>query len=181
LLGAHYRSQAAFSWEAMTSAKNSRAALVQRVAKILSPEKISAGAEPRGDETDFSEAAAAALSDFADALENDLAVPRALSVLQTSLKDQAIPDAEKIALVGRMDSVFALNLIDSARELLENAAAPQVTSDGSGDADIESLVQKRAEAKKAKDYAEADRIRGELRERGIALEDTPSGTVWKRV
>ena len=51
----------------------------------------------------------------------------------------------------------------------------------SDDAEIEELVAKRTDAKKAKNYAEADRIRDELKARGIVIEDTPNGPKWKRV
>jgi cysteinyl-tRNA synthetase len=47
-------------------------------------------------------------------------------------------------------------------------------------AEIEALIQKRADAKKNKDWATADAIRNELKERGIVLEDSPSGTTWKK-
>jgi cysteinyl-tRNA synthetase len=172
LLGAHYRSQAAFSWNAMESAKNSRAALVHRAAKILSRaknctknERLSAAAQAREEE-------------FRSALENDLAVPRALSALQTALKAPDISDEEKAALMRRMDSVLGLNLEQTARDAIESAQAPHVQSAPNG---VEELVQKRNEAKRAKNYGEADRIRDELKKMGIILEDTPSGTVWKRV
>ena len=45
---------------------------------------------------------------------------------------------------------------------------------------IDQLIQKRSEAKKAKNFAEADRIRKELADAGIILEDTPQGTTWRR-
>ena len=45
---------------------------------------------------------------------------------------------------------------------------------------IEEMIQKRADAKKAKNYAEADAIRNQLREQGIILEDTPQGVKWKK-
>ncbi|CAI08836.1 cysteinyl-tRNA synthetase [Aromatoleum aromaticum EbN1] len=45
---------------------------------------------------------------------------------------------------------------------------------------IESMIERRALAKKSKDYAEADRIRAQLLASGIVLEDTPHGTVWRR-
>jgi cysteinyl-tRNA synthetase len=51
-----------------------------------------------------------------------------------------------------------------------------------GDADpaIDTLVEARIEARKAKNFAEADRIRKELTDQGIVLEDGPSGTTWRR-
>jgi len=54
---------------------------------------------------------------------------------------------------------------------------------GLGDIDavaVEALIEQRAQAKKAKSYAEADRIRAELLARGVVLEDTPQGTIWRR-
>jgi len=49
------------------------------------------------------------------------------------------------------------------------------------DKDIEEIIQKRADAKKNKDFKLADEIRQELLDKGIVLEDTRQGTKWKRV
>ena len=48
------------------------------------------------------------------------------------------------------------------------------------DEEIETLIRKRTEARRDRQFAEADRIRDELAARGILLEDTPDGTLWKR-
>ena len=48
------------------------------------------------------------------------------------------------------------------------------------DAEIEAKIKARAEAKKNKDWATADKIRDELKATGIVLEDSPTGTTWKR-
>jgi cysteinyl-tRNA synthetase len=49
-----------------------------------------------------------------------------------------------------------------------------------GELDVDALIIARIEAKKAKNFAEADRIRKALAEAGIVLEDTPQGTTWRR-
>ncbi len=51
---------------------------------------------------------------------------------------------------------------------------------GAGDTRIDGLVMERDAAKKARDFATADRIRDELKAEGILLEDGPAGTTWRR-
>jgi cysteinyl-tRNA synthetase len=51
---------------------------------------------------------------------------------------------------------------------------------GEGDAQVDALIEARVEAKKRRDFTEADRIRAELTAQGILLEDTPQGTTWRR-
>lgn len=51
---------------------------------------------------------------------------------------------------------------------------------GAKDSEIEAQIEARSAAKKAKNFAEADRIRGSLAAQGIVLEDTPKGTIWRR-
>jgi cysteinyl-tRNA synthetase len=63
--------------------------------------------------------------------------------------------------------------MDGVLDLLER---PEVAVDD----EVETLILKRADARRDKDFAAADRIRDELEARGILLEDTPGGTIWKR-
>ena len=60
-------------------------------------------------------------------------------------------------------------------------AAGGFTVQGEGDPAIDALVLQRAEAKKAKNFAEADRIRDELKARGIEVTDVPNGAKWKHI
>ena len=181
LLGAHYRSQVAFSWTAMEGAKNARKALLQRVEKVLAqnegklPEKGTVAISAKGQEY---------LDKFTTALENDLATPQALSALQTAIKDTSLSAEEILSLVGIMDGVLSLSLQEGASALYqekkaaESAPPAEMTPE---DLEIQALVDERTAAKKAKDFARADAIRQELQERGIQIIDTPQGPQWKRV
>ena len=92
LLGAHYRSQVAFSWTAMDGAKNARKALVQRVSKIL--EQIDLSKIQNISNENLSENAKNHINRFTAALENDLATPQAISELQITIKDTSITPEE---------------------------------------------------------------------------------------
>ena len=181
LLGAHYRSQVAFSWTAMEGAKNARKALLQRVEKVLAqnqgtiPEKGVVAISAKGQEY---------IDKFTAALENDLATPQALSALQTAIKDSSLSPEEILSLVGIMDEVLSLSLLEGAfalyqeKKTAEAATPAEMTPE---DLEIQALVDERTAAKKAKDFARADAIRQELQNRGIQVIDTPQGPQWKRV
>ena len=87
-------------------------------------------------------------------------------------------DATKLAALADFDQVMCLNLLPAAEQLRrkqeEEAAAD-------ADPEIDALVQARTDAKKAKNFAEADRIRDELKARGIEIIDTPQGAKWRKV
>ena len=83
---------------------------------------------------------------------------------------------------------LSLSLLDKAAKAREEQAkaksaqsAGGYTITGEGDAAINALVLQRYEAKKAKNFAEADRIRDELKAQGIEIIDTKGGASWKRV
>ena len=177
----------------MDSAKNSRAALVQRVARLaqnaggadsLNYSKIYSKGEACKTEN-LSEKAKEYIEKFQAALENDLSAPVALSCIQKAVKDGSLKPEESLELVRRMDSVIGLNLVKSAADFLAEQEKEQKASvpDHSGDPEaqeIDALVAERVEAKKAKNFARADEIRNMLSSRGIIITDTPNGAVWKR-
>jgi cysteinyl-tRNA synthetase len=164
LLGGHYRSQLQFSYSALEGAKNARRSLRDRV------KALAARARPGSTGGRAGEYLAA----FHKAIEDDLSTPRALAELWGLLKDQEVNPAGALAAAFDMDLILGLGLaggISPEAEQEEPAFA----------AEIEALITRRAEAKKAKNYALADEIRGSLKERGVILEDSPSGTSWRRI
>jgi cysteinyl-tRNA synthetase len=164
LLGGHYRSQLQFSMESLKGAKNSRKSLIDKVRSLADK----AGGSQNGGSEDVSRF----LSAFNAAIEDDLSTPRALAELWGLLKEGPA-EPEALAAVFDMDRVLGLGLEDTCKSG-ENGENDESTRE------IEELIAKRAQAKKAKDYAAADNIRQSLKERGIILEDGPNGTSWKR-
>ena len=87
-------------------------------------------------------------------------------------------DATKLAALQDFDRVLSLNLISAADTLRRKQAAEEAAN---ADPEIDALVAARTAAKKAKNFAEADRIRDELKARGIEIIDTPQGAKWRKV
>ena len=190
-LGGHDRKQIFFSWDAMDSAKNGRASLVQKIAKLAQKAgiKLEKGKTYKKGEADnragLSEKAAGYMDAFKAAMENDLLITVAMSKVNKVLKDSSLDAKEALELIDRMYSVLGLKLIETAgtaqREAQKNAEPAVISHEGDPEAaEIDALVAERTEAKKNKDFAKADEIRARLTERGITIIDTPTGPAWKR-
>ena len=112
---------------------------------------------------------------FCEQLSNDLNTAMAITVLYDVLKADT-NDATKLALIESFDRVLSLDLIGHAKALAD--AGSDV--DQELEAYINDAIARRAEAKKAKDFATADAIRDELLAKGIVIKDTREGVVWSR-
>ncbi len=111
------------------------------------------------------------------ALCDDLNTPLALSYLHETLGNlnKAETKEERVKYKSELlANAYMLGLLYNDAESWFKGAA-------SDDAEIEALIAKRTEAKKNKDWATADAIRNELKERGIVLEDSAAGTTWKKL
>ena len=109
-------------------------------------------------------------------MDNDINTSLAITALYDVLKSDA-NDATKRALINDFDRVLSLDLLKAADELLN---ADDNGTDDELAAKVNELIAKRAEAKKAKDFAQADKIRDELKEMGIIIKDTAQGVVWEK-
>ncbi len=164
-LQSHYRRNLVFSWENLDNATVAYQKLVAKIAALNG-----------GGEVD-KEAFAALKERFVNALNGDLNTSLAVTAVYDVLKAKC-SDATKLAVLADFDQVLCLNLLQAAEELRKKEAEEAAAS---ADPEIDALVLARTEAKKAKNFAEADRIRDELKARGIEIIDTPQGTKWRKV
>ena len=195
LLGGHYRKQLVFSLDALESAKNGRAALYARVAKLIaranSEEGLGLTKENFADLLSGIDCNTDNFAKFREGLENDLATPVAMAAMQKEAAGKGTTKASvSLAALLKMDSVLSLDVIKGGFEALaqqnamngngaEGAAADAHAGDPEA-AEIDALVAERTAAKKNKDFAKADEIRNQLTARGVIIIDTPNGPTWKR-
>ena len=174
-LQSHYRKALVFTWENLDNAVAAYQKLIARIA----------GLKPGGDvdQAVFEQYQAK----FNQVMGNDLNTSMGVTALFDVLKAKT-DDATKLALIGDFDRVLGLELLEKAAAKREENAKAQTakteggyTVTGEGDPAIDALVMQRYEAKKAKNFAEADRIRDALKAQGIEIVDTKDGASWKRV
>jgi cysteinyl-tRNA synthetase len=163
----HYRKNLVFSWENLDNAKIAYEKLVGRVAELKCEGEI--------DESAFAEGK----KRFTDALDNDLNTSLAVTALYDVFKLKT-NDKTKLALIESFESVLDLGLIAAAARLNEQKAKEAAEENAGVDPQLLAYIQERIEArknaKKAKNFAEADAIRDELLAKGITLLDTREGT-----
>ena len=172
-LQSHYRKALVFSWENLDNAQGAYNKLLKKIAALTD----TAG-------TVDEEVAKAFKEKFIQQLGNDLNTSMGVTALYDVLKAKT-NDVTKRAILASFDEVLGLSLLEKAAALREKeqkaaTAVGGYTVTGEGDPAIDALVLARGEAKKAKNFAEADRIRDELKAKGIEVTDVPGGAVWKR-
>ncbi|MDD5645482.1 MAG: cysteine--tRNA ligase [bacterium] len=152
-LGAHYRTQLAFSYGALESAGKGLKNLTRRIAELKNL-PVSATYEQR--KNIYREK-------FISFINDDLNIPKALALLWDLLRDEDMSSADRLELACEFDSVLGLGLKNSA---VKEIAVPE---------DVTVLIKRRTEARAAKNWDEADRLRDKIREKGFKIEDTPAG------
>jgi cysteinyl-tRNA synthetase len=171
LISAPYRKQLNFTFDGLKAS----AAAIERLRNFetrLNTERFAEGLDEEQERR-----AAEALRTYHEGLDDDLNTADALGAVYEFIRETNIA----------MDrGQFRQGNVASARRLLDDfdrvfdVLKPTVAEGALTDEEVEALVRQRMEAKKARDFARADRIRAELLEKGIVVEDTRDGVRWKR-
>lgn len=160
-LQSHYRKPLEFSYEVLDSVAAGYKKLRNRIAKL----------DASGD-VDTS-LAAEYKQKFIEVVGNDMNTASGITMVYDVLKADT-NDATKLYIIKDFDYVLSLNL--TAGEIVNEQ---QTSVDGEMETYIMEMIEKRAQAKKDRDFATADSIRDELAAKGIILKDTREGTTYE--
>jgi cysteinyl-tRNA synthetase len=178
-----YRRQLNFTAESLQGAASS----VERLRTFAT--RIRSGKFPEGASPAMAERVAKSREDFDRGLADDLNTAQALAAtfdlvrdVNTAMDRGELRQADAAAVLAALesfDAIFAVLRDDDGEKLQALGLASD--SPSIGDAEIEALVAERQAARKLRDFAASDRIRDQLAERGVILEDSRDGGVrWKR-
>ncbi|SEF96658.1 cysteinyl-tRNA synthetase [Caloramator fervidus] len=175
MLSGHYRNPINFSLDLLDQAKSALERLYNAVAHLEHVIEVSEDRELKDEEVEFYNRLDSFKEKYIEAMDDDFNTADAISIIfdlvrevNTNIKETS---AKKLAQK-------ALNLI---RELGGPLGILEKSTKVSLDEEIERLIEERQKARKEKNYALADKIREQLKEMGIILEDTPQGVRWRRI
>ena len=175
MLNAHYRSPLNFSADLMEASRNALERITEAAARLRDRKVAAAAQEAAEEERKLMQEEEAFVTKFEEAMDDDFNTADALAAVfelvkfaNTNVQEGSSAEfaAYTLEVMTKLCDVLGLTL-EKKEEIL--------------DEEIENLIAERQNARKAKDFARADEIRGLLLEKGIELKDTREGVKWKRI
>ena len=175
MLNAHYRSPLNFSADLMESSKNALERITEAAARLRDRQAAATVQEATEDEKKLMQEEVAFVTKFEESMDDDFNTADALAAVfelvkfaNTNVQEGSSKEfaGHTLEVMTKLCDVLGLTL-EKKEEIL--------------DEEIENLIAERQAARKAKDFARADEIRGLLLDKGIELKDTREGVKWKRI
>ena len=169
LMSTHYRQQFNFTFEGLESAKSA----VDRLRNFVRRLHVAEGKDSKGKVNII---AAKLEACFGGSMDDDLDIGTALASLFDFVREvNNLLDAGRVSKAEAAEVGGLMMQIDAVLSVIGEVKTQEILP-----AEIDTLVQKREEARKAKNWKEADAIRAQLKAIGILLEDTPQGVRWHK-
>jgi cysteinyl-tRNA synthetase len=169
LLATHYRKKLNFTFAGLTAAESTLARLDELIHRLKETE-LEGGSDSNKTISAINECR----KNFTESMDDDLNISAGLAALFDFVKDiNSLLDEGELNESDRDMIIEFLKELDQVLDIMDFSA------DELDDKQILALIDQRLEARKNRDFAEADRIRDELAEKGIILQDTPQGTRWR--
>ncbi|WP_040684032.1 cysteine--tRNA ligase [Thermobrachium celere] len=175
MLSGHYRNPINFSIDLLEQAKAGLERIYNSISNLEHVIDVSKYENLKEEEKEFSNKLVEYKNRFIEVMDDDFNTADAISVIFDMVRDIN----SNISVESSKE--IARKALDMIRDLGSPLAILQKSTKENLDEEIERLIQERQKARKEKNYALADKIRDELKQRGIILEDTPQGVRWKRI
>lgn len=159
-LNANYRKTLVFSWNSLDIAQNAYQKLRKRTSRLTNDGERNIEIEGQY------------IEEFKNSFSNDINTPMMLTLVYEVMKDKNLSDYSKRVVIEQFDRVLSLDLLIPINDIKIDDNLSEY---------IENKIKERNEAKENRDFELADKIRNELKDKGILIKDTREGTVFEIV